>query len=424
MRSKLITATTALVLLASGSAYAQSATLTIWSWNVAASALKSTIEGFNKQFPDIKVDVQDLGNQQVFDKTLAACAAGGDGLPDIVTIENFEAEIFWSRFPDCFANLKDLGYNADMQSKFPDFKRTELEIGDVAYAMPWDSGPVTVFYRRDYYEKAGVDPKSIATWDDFIAAGKKISAANPGVVMGQADFNGDSEWFRMLANEQGCGYFSTDGQSITVNQPACVQTLEKVKAMKDAGTLTAANWDEKISSNTAGKVASQVFGGWYEGTIRSGSPDLSGKRGVYAMPGMSADSPHAANLGGSSLAINANSQNKEAAFKYLTYALTTNEGQVTMLKSFGLVPSLLSAVQDPFVNEPQPYWGGQKIWADILATLPKIVPSRGTAFQTDADAIYKTTQTKYFAGGYPDAKAALDDAAKQIASATGLPIAQ
>jgi lactose/L-arabinose transport system substrate-binding protein len=95
-----------------------------------------------------------------------------------------------------------------------------------------------------------------------------------------------------------------------------------------------------------------------------------------------------------------------------------------MLKSFGLVPSLLSAVQDPFVNEPQSYWGGQKVWADILSTLPKIVPARGTAFQTDADAIYKTTQTKYFAGGYPDAKAALDDAANQIASATGLPIAE
>jgi lactose/L-arabinose transport system substrate-binding protein len=63
-------------------------------------ALKSTLEGFNKQFPDIKVTVEDLGNQQVFDKTLAAVRAGGDGLPDIVvSIENFEAEIFWSRFP-------------------------------------------------------------------------------------------------------------------------------------------------------------------------------------------------------------------------------------------------------------------------------------------------------------------------------------
>jgi lactose/L-arabinose transport system substrate-binding protein len=95
-----------------------------------------------------------------------------------------------------------------------------------------------------------------------------------------------------------------------------------------------------------------------------------------------------------------------------------------MLKSFGLVPSLLTAVQDPFVNEPQPYWHDQKVWADILSTLPKIVPSRGTPFQTDADSIYRAAQTKYFAGGYPDAKAALDDAAKQIATATGLPLAK
>ncbi|ARQ12393.1 sugar ABC transporter substrate-binding protein (plasmid) [Rhizobium etli] len=424
MRFKLLAATAAVALLASGSAFAESANLTIWSWNVAASALKSTLPGFNKQFPDIKITVEDLGNSQVFDKTLAACAAGGEGLPDIVSIENFEAEIFWSRFPDCFANLKELGYTADIQAKFPDFKRTELEVGDVAYAMPWDSGPVAVFYRRDMYEKAGVDPSTISTWDDFIAAGKKISAANPGMVMAQADFNGDSEWFRMIANEQGCGYFSTDGQNITINQPACVAALQKVKEMKDAGTLTSANWDEKIQANTAGKAASQLYGGWYEGTVRSTSPDLKGKWGVYRMPSLTADGPHAANLGGSSLAISATSANKEAAWKFVNYALGTNEGQVTMLKEFGLVPSLLSAEKDPFVNEPQSYWGGQKVWADILATLPKIVPSRGTAFQSDAEGIFRATQTKFFAGGYPDAKAALDDAAKQIASATGLPVAQ
>ncbi|MBB2753055.1 UNVERIFIED_ORG: lactose/L-arabinose transport system substrate-binding protein [Rhizobium aethiopicum] len=424
MRFKLLAATAAVALLASGSAFAEQANLTIWSWNVAASALKSTLPGFNKQFPDIKITVEDLGNSQVFDKTLAACAAGGDGLPDIVSIENFEAEIFWSRFPDCFANLKELGYTPEIQAKFPDFKRTELEVGDVAYAMPWDSGPVAVFYRRDLYEKAGVDPSTISTWDDFIAAGKKISAANPGVVMAQADFNGDSEWFRMIANEQGCGYYSTDGQNITINQPACVASLQKVKEMKDAGTLTAANWDEKIQANTAGKAASQLYGGWYEGTVRSTSPDLKGKWGVYKMPSLTADGPHAANLGGSSLAISATSANKEAAWKFVNYALGTNEGQITMLKEFGLVPSLLSAEKDPFISEPQPYWGGQKVWADILATLPKIVPSRGTAFQSDAEAIFKATQTKFFAGGYPDAKAALDDAAKQIASATGLPVAQ
>ncbi|RWP27603.1 ABC transporter substrate-binding protein [Mesorhizobium sp.] len=419
-----ITLTCAALALALGSApaFAQSGEITIWSWNVAASSLKATIEGFNKQFPDIKVTVQDLGNQPTYDKSIAGCAAGGEGLPDIVTIENGEAENYWSQFPDCFVDLHTLGYTAEDQAKFPDFKRTELEVEDKAYAMPWDSGPVAMYYRRDFYEKAGVDPASIKTWDDFIAAGKKIQAANPGVTMTNADFNGDSEFFRMIANEQGCAYFAADGQSITVNQPGCVASMTKIKEMKDAGIITSADWGTKITNNTADKVASQMYGGWYEGTIRTESPDGSGKWGVYLMPSLTADGPRAANLGGSSLAITSVSNNKEAAYAYLKYALATNEGQIAMLKGFGLVPSLISALDDPYVSEGQPYWGGQAVWKDILGTLPKVVPSRGTPFQSDAEIIVRAVQTKYLGGGYPDAKAALDDAASQIASATGLPV--
>ena len=132
------------------------------------------------------------------------------------------------QFPDCFVDLKTLGYTDEIAAKFPDFKRTELEVDGKAYAMPCDSGPVAMFYRRDFYEKAGVDPASIKTWDDFIAAGKKVMEANPGVTMTQADINGDTEFFRMISNEQGCGYFSKDSKAITVNQPRCVTALEKV----------------------------------------------------------------------------------------------------------------------------------------------------------------------------------------------------
>ena len=423
MHTRLAAATLALA-LASGPAFAVSGDLTIWSWNIAASSLKATVAGFNKEYPDVKVTVEDLGNQPVYDKSIAGCAAGGEGLPDIVSIENGEAENYWSQFPDCFVDLHTLGYTAEDQAKFPDFKRTELEVGDKAYAMPWDSGPVAMFYRRDFYEKAGVDPASIKTWDDFIAAGKKIQEANPGVSMTNADFNGDSEFFRMISNEQGCGYFSSDGQSITVNQPKCVEAMTKVKELKDAGIVASADWGGKITNNKADTVATQIYGGWYEGTIRTEGPEGSGKWGVYPMPSLTADGPHAANLGGSSLAITSASKNKEAAYAYVKYTLGTNEGQITMLKEFGLVPSLISAVDDPYVAEPQPYWGGQAVWKDILAPLPKIAPMRGTPFQSDAESIVRAVQTKYFAGEYADAKAALDDAANQIASATGLPIAQ
>ncbi len=417
-------ATLALVLGMTGGALAQSGEITVWSWDVAAASLQSTIEGFNAQYPDVTVAVEDLGNQQVFDRTLAGCAAGGSGLPDVISIENGEAEIFWNQFPDCFANLRDLGYTEEVAAGFPDFKRTELEVGDVAYAMPWDSGPVAMFYRRDFYENAGVDPASITTWADFIEAGQAVAEANPGVVMGQADFNGDTEWFRMLANEQGCGFFTGEGDAIAVNQPGCVAALEAVKDMADAGILVAGNWDERIQAIRAETVASQLFGGWYEGTIRSNAPEQEGLWGVYEMPSVTEDGPRAANLGGSALAITNASDNKEAAWAYVNYTLGTNEGQVTMLREYGLVPSLLSALDDPYVEEGQPFWGDQAIWVDILGTLDRVVPSRGTPFFGDAQGVVQAVQTQYLNGGYENAQAALDDAASQIALVTGLPIAE
>lgn len=415
-----------LAAMGAGSASAADASgeITVWSWNIAASALKAVVPGFNAETPNVSVSLEDLGSDQVFEKAQASCAAGGVGLPDVISLQGAQAKSIFAQYPDCFVDLSTLGYTPEMAAGFPDFKRAQLEIDGKAYGMPWDTGPVVVFYRRDFYENAGVDPAGIKTWDDFIAAGEKIAEANPGVVMTQGNLNGDSEWFNMIANEQGCGYFSDDGQSITINQPGCVAALETLKSMTDAGVLTAANWDEKLQSIKAGAVASQVYGGWYEGSIRSSAPELSGKWGVYTMPSLTADGRHAANLGGSALAIPASSDNKEAAWAYLAYTLGTNEGQVTMLKDYGLVPSLMSALEDPYVSEGLEYWGGQAIWQDILATLPAIVPSSSTIFQNDAEAVYRATQTRYLNGEFADAKAALDDAANQIAGASGLPVAQ
>ena len=142
------------------------------------------------------------------------------------------------------------------------------------------------------------------------------------------------------------------------------------------------------------------------------------------MPSASADGPRAANLGGSSLAITSASKNKEAAWAYLNYTLGTNEGQVTMLKEFGLVPSLLTALDDPYVSQEQPYWGGQKVWVDILRRCPRSCPAAARRSSRMRTRSWSPTQLKYLNGEYPDAKAALDDAANQIAAATGLPIAQ
>jgi lactose/L-arabinose transport system substrate-binding protein len=363
-----------------------------------------------------------MGHSDLHDRVAADCAAGGTDMPDVAIVENQEAELLWNRFPECFADLKPLGYTA-YADKFPAFKQTELKVADKVFAMPWDSGPVMLFYRRDLYQKAGVTAGTLATWDDFIAAGKKLSAATGGKVkMATMGKGSDDEWFRMIAVQNGCFYFSTDGGAVTINQPGCVEALAKVKDIWDAGILDVGGWDEQIQYDKASDAASQLYGGWYEGTIRSNDPDQSGQWGVIPMPALKAGGNRASNIGGSSLAIASSSSNKAAAWAFVSYALGTDAGQISMMKYRGLIPSLLSTVDDPYVQEPQPYWGNQKVWADMLATLPKIPPYNPTAYFTDARGIMKVVLNDYLDGRYKSAKEALDAAAKQIADASGLPV--
>ena len=294
---------------------------------------------------------------------------------------------------------------------------------DKVYAMPWDSGPVMIFYRRDLYKKAGVDPQSIETWDDFIAAGKKVAAATDGKVkMATIGKGSDDEWFRMMAVQNDCFYFSLDGKAVTVNQPGCVEALSKGKDIWDAGILNVGGWDQRIQYFKASDTASQIFGGWYEGTIRSNAADQTGLWGAYRMPAFKSGGNRASNNGGSSLAISNSSNNKEAAWAFVSYALGTDQGQIAMMKYRGLVTSLLSSVDDPYVKEPQPFWGGQPVWADMLATLPNIPVYRSTPYYTDATGIMKVVVNDYLEGHYKSAKEALDAAARQIADASGLPV--
>lgn len=397
--------------------------ITVWSWNVAAAALQAVVPAFNKEYPNVKVTVQDLGNQPVYDRGLAGCAAGGTDMPDVYSVENGEAEVFWNRFPECFSDLKTMSADEGaLLAKFPAFKLTELTVGDKVYALPWDSGPAVVFYRRDLYEAAGVDPATIATWDDFIEAGKKVIAKAGGNTK-FVSTNGDTSWFRMLANQAGCAYFDEKGESITIGQPGCVQALETIKKINDAGLFMSGNWDETLTAIKANALASAVYGGWYEGSIRGNAPDQSGKWGVFKLPAFEKGGNQTANIGGSALAIPASSKNPKAALAFVNFANGRPDSQITQLKTSGLVPTLPEAVNDPFVKEAQPYWGGQKVWEVVLSTLPDIKPSRGTQYFAEADSLVSAAYTNFLKGQGGSAQAVLDDAANQIAGATGLPIA-
>ena len=344
-------------------------TLTVWVWDINKPALESTIASFQAKHPGVQVVVEDVGNQNAYDRGLAGCAAGGFDLPDVYLVENNEAQVFWATFPDCFADLRAFGAE-ELKPLFPGFKWAELMAGDAIHAIPYDSGPTAMFYRRDLYEAAGINVAAIETWDDFIAAGQAMNAATGGTVkMGTVAKGADDEWFRMLANQAGCFYFDQDVTAVTVAQSGCVLALETLKKLYDADVLAVGGWVEQIQRVQNSVAASAFFGSWYGGVIQAEAPDQAGLWGVYLTPALEPGGVRASNLGGSALAVPASSRNPELAYAFIVNALADEDNQTTILFDYGLTPSLLPLLSSPALFQGVPYFGNQAVWAMILGTL-------------------------------------------------------
>lgn len=391
--------------------------ITVWSWDVAATALKRLGSEYQKSNPGTTINVVDIGYDNAYDKISVGLQAGS-GLPDLVTIETDRASGYLAQFPQGFVNLNPV--IGDRKADFDPSKWAAATGTDGGiYMMPWDSGTVALYYRSDYLQKAGVDPQTLDTWDELIAAGEKIKAATGHTLMSIDVSTGAT--FGMMMQQQGAWIFDAKGD-ITVNSEPAVKALTVLKSIKDKGLLkNVKGWDGRVSSTKAGDSAVHPEAVWWIGTLEGDMPELSGKFGVVTLPALG-DSARTAANGGSNLAVPSQAKNPGLAADFAAYALADAKNQASMMAKEGLFPSYLPALKEPIFTEASEYFGGQRVYELFAEQTGKIPAVNFTGDAAKASEIVANAVVASVLNG-KDPKAALDDAAKEIATATGRKIA-
>lgn len=243
----------------------------VWSWDVAAKALKRLAPAFEQRHPGTSVDVVDIGYDNAYDKITVGMKAG-KGLPDVLTIEGTRLPGYIGAFPGGLYDLTPLAGARRAEFARAAWKDVTDERGKV-FALPWDGGPCALYYRADMFEKAGVDPASIATWDDYVRAGERIKAAT-GKKLLVMDPQEDS-MFPMLLQQQAQGYVR--GGRIAVSDPRAVRAATLLKTLADKDLVAfEKGWDGLVSATKAGKVATTPYAVWWSGTLTDEMPELKG----------------------------------------------------------------------------------------------------------------------------------------------------
>ncbi|MCU6481354.1 ABC transporter substrate-binding protein [Arthrobacter sp. A2-55] len=398
---------------------AVSGQITVWSWDVAATALKRLSKEYTKEHPGTTINVVDIGYDNAYDKMSVGLQANS-GLPDVITVETDHMPAYIHQFPKAFTDLKPL-IGAD-EAQFDPSKISASSSADgKLLSMPWDSGTVALYVRTDYFKAAGVDPSKLATWDDLITAGEEVKAAT-GHALISTDLSTGS-LFQMLLQQQGQGIFTPDG-AINLTSAAAVKALALIKTMNDKGLLdNVKDWDGRVTATKNGKSAVMPEAVWWIGTLTGEMPELANKITVVPLPAFTAGGTQTSNDGGSTLAIPTQAKNPQLAGSFVKFMLANKDNQVSMMKDEGLFPSYLPALDAPLFHAPQAYFGGEKVYELFAAQTPKI-PS--ITYTSDNAKAGDTVSSAVVAAvlNHQDPAAALKSAAEQIATATGRKIAQ
>jgi len=391
---------------------AQSATG--WGWNIAARSLQDAAETYNEE-NDADVTVEELGSDS-WEQRFQTAVTSGSGAPDFSVVQNYDVTSYGSidGLKDLTGRIEEAGIVEDIVEG----KWQTVSYDGNYYAIPWDIGPTGVFYKRDVYENAGINPDDLTTWDAFIEAGQQLP---DDVAMFNLPPQEMAQLWRMLIRQRGGQAFTDDG-AIAVASDDSIAVAQLLMDMQDAGITTrielwSGGW---FTSFSEGTLASLPSAAWMDGTLRAELPDTAGNWGVYKLPAFEEGGNRASNRGGSNMAIPAQIEDEgtiNRAFDYCLYAMTTPEVQNTMLEEYGLFPSLTTAYDADIYEEGLDFYDGQAIFGLFAEVAEQIEPYNYT---TDTPEVQNAVETELgnMLDGNKGPEQAMQDAAETVADRT------
>ncbi|HZZ61973.1 MAG TPA: extracellular solute-binding protein [Roseiarcus sp.] len=142
--------------------------------NPAAIALWDKIgKDYEADHKGVQVEFQYLENE-AFKAKLPTMLQSADSRPDL--FYSWGGGVMVAQYQAGF--LKDITADvAEVQSHLLPTAVDAFKVDGKAVGVPWDTGGVVFFYNKQLFNKAGVKAEDIKSWDDFLAAVKKIKAA-------------------------------------------------------------------------------------------------------------------------------------------------------------------------------------------------------------------------------------------------------
>ena len=348
------------ILLAAGSAVGQEKTVVTYrTWldphsaNPRSVAQSKIIEEFERKNPDIKIAVQLMAWQEMHTSIIRDAAAGTapclvrpyfETMPQIVQsgalrpLDEFLGNVSPSQKADFLLDWNSTVFNGKKMS------------------FPLEHRLLVLLYRKDLFAGAALAPP--ATWDEFVAAGKKLTAKGvygsdiPLAPKGSAE--GFYQWLFPYVWGYGDEFFDANGKAIV--SPALVRAMHFLADGEHNEKYLAPNAvsddvEAAMQAFMGGRLAMLVLGTSRIGNVLQ-SEVLKDNLGIAKVPSPGGERLSPTLVSGWQIAMTKDCKTPEAAWKFIQH-ITSPEMTLLNSKIGGELPTRKSVLGDPWFDTPE-----------------------------------------------------------------------
>ena len=335
-------------------------TITMSNWleaeEATASIFQEMLNDFMAENPDIKVESIAIPFSNYKDQVLIAAVAGNAA--DVVMGNSVMMAAF--NGAGVLSSLDGLASDELVNDLF-EGERAGGTYDGVLRAIPWAPHPIVIYYNKELYAKAGLDPeKAPETWDEMTEHARKIAAlgkdeaGNPiyGLGIATGKISNTGTMFNGILYAFGGGFVDESG-NVTLNTPENLEAFEYIKTLCDEKVIPIGlNTADLRGVFSAGQMGIITDGDMGRNAYRASSglgEAFDEKLGVAIIP--------AGKTGRSEtiytehqLGVYEQSENKEAAMKLVEY-LVGKEAMLKYHQSNGVLSARASIAGLPEMNE-------------------------------------------------------------------------
>ena len=374
-------------------------TLEFWAFDegradLARAAIKT--QEWQDTHGNVEVNFRIFPYEQMHDKLLTALVSG-KGAPDVADVEisRFSNFIKGDELP--FVDLTDR-IGDDINDVYKPAATDPWTWQNKIYGVGNELNTCVLAYRTDVMEEAGVQTP-FETWDEVIEAGRAVSN-NERKMFALHDIAFGDHY--MLSQSSGTTYFDENGEYIGDNEKS-VGALQFLHDMVyDSGIAGIApvvandNWypPQYRAAFRAEKFIALFGPPWHVSFLFTDVPEQSGKWSVQKLPSGLGEGLPTANFGGTGQCVTTQSQNVDVAYDLVRISNLTTEGVMADFRARTAYPAYKPAYDEPALQKPNEYFGGEKIGELYSELAPELPPfNQSTVWGQATEALVREAIT-------------------------------